>query len=112
MSATITEIETREHLDELIERSCDRPVLIFKHSATCPISSHVLSEVRGIDAELNLVVVQRSQWLSNDIESRLGIMHESPQAIVVRNGSAIYNASHYDVSGDDIADVLKPWDAE
>lgn len=100
------EIGSADELEALLCRSDERPVLIFKHSATCPISFHVRREIERLDAEVNLVVVQRSRALSNEIESRLGVRHESPQAVIVSGGRAIYHASHYDVSGEEIAEIL------
>lgn len=107
MTATITEIESGADLEALLSRSEKRPVLIFKHSATCPISFHVQREIERLDAEVNLVVVQHSRAVSNEIESRLGVRHESPQAIIVSGRRAVYDASHYDVSGDEIAEILE-----
>lgn len=107
MTATISEITSDEELEALLERSAARPELIFKHSATCPISFGVRREIEKLDAEINLVVVQRSRAVSNEIETRFGVRHESPQAIIVSGGRAIYHASHYDVSLDKIAEILE-----
>ncbi len=106
MNARINEIDSSEKLGELFERSNDSPVLLFKHSTTCGISSHVLSDVSEIDAEVNVIVVQHARDVSREVEARLGVRHESPQAIVVSRGRAVYSASHYDVSGDEIAEIL------
>ncbi len=106
MTATLNEIDSNEKLVELFERSENSPVLLFKHSTNCPISSHVLSDVRELSAEINVIVVQHARGVSNEVETRLGVRHESPQAIVVSHGRAVYQASHYDVSSDEIAAIL------
>jgi bacillithiol system protein YtxJ len=106
MAATFIELDSLEKLDKLIKDSHDRPVIVFKHSNSCGISSGVYSEVRSIEAEVNVVVVQTHRGLSNEIEKRTGIRHQSPQAIVLSGGEPIYHASHYDVDIENIASLL------
>jgi bacillithiol system protein YtxJ len=100
--AKFTEINSIEKLHELFETSNLRPVVLFKHSLTCPISANVYREVDETDAEINLVVVQTARHISNEIAQKTGIRHESPQAIVIRDGAPVYHASHYDITADDI----------
>ncbi len=85
-------------LDDLLARSHTAPVVLFKHSATCSISADVYRDVAKYDNEIALVVVQTARPLSNEIAARTGIRHESPQAIVLRNGKAVWHAAHYDIS--------------
>jgi bacillithiol system protein YtxJ len=107
MKANFIELNSTEKLDELIQRSNENPVVIFKHSVTCPISSGVYQIVSGIDADVNLVVVQTARNISSRIAEKTGIRHESPQAIVLKNGEPVYYASHYDVSAEDLEKSLK-----
>lgn len=107
MKARFNKIESTEQLDELFETSNEKPVVLFKHSVTCPISSDVYHEVSNADTDVNLVVVQSARPISNAIAERTGIRHESPQAIILKNGKAVYNASHYDVSAEDIEQRVK-----
>ncbi len=80
-------------------RSQSEPVVLFKHSTSCPISRHAHQEMeRFTDRDVNLVVVQHARELSNEIERRTGVRHESPQALVVRNGAVVWSAAHYDVT--------------
>ncbi len=106
MNARFNEISSSEELENLFEQSFDKPVVLFKHSVTCPISLGVYREVSGADADINLIVVQRARNVSNEIAQRTGIRHESPQAIVIKDGKPIYHASHYDVTAEDISEKL------
>jgi bacillithiol system protein YtxJ len=106
MSAKFIEINSSEKLGKLFEISNETPVVLFKHSVTCPISANVFEEVSEIDSEINLVVVQRARSISNEIAERTNIRHESPQAIVLKNGEAIYHASHYDITAEGILNLL------
>lgn len=94
-------------LDELLARSNDAPVILFKHSSTCPISAGAYREMSKLSEDVALLVVQRARSLSREVERRTGIRHESPQAIVLRNGQAVWNASHWDVTSDAVEEAVR-----
>jgi thioredoxin 1 len=102
MPASFAQVRSVELLDRLFTESHERPVVIFKHSTTCGISSGVRRRVEQISASINLVVVQTHRDISNAIAARTGIRHESPQAIVLLNGEPVYHASHYDIDAGQI----------
>jgi bacillithiol system protein YtxJ len=106
-------IETEEQLSEILDASRERPVLIFKHSTMCPISANAHREVeRFLEDTPNpafnfgKVVVQTARPVSKSVAERLGIEHESPQAIVVRDGKAIWDASHFAITRKALAEIL------
>ena len=107
MNARFHKIQTSEELETLFQNSFDAPVVLFKHSTTCPISAGVYQEISQADAEINLVIVQDSRSISNQIAEKSGIRHESPQAIVLKNGEVVYHASHYDITAEDITSQLE-----
>ncbi len=97
-------------LDPIVKASFQRPQLIFKHSTRCSISTMARSR---LEREWNLDVVD--PWyldmityrsISNMIESRFKIQHESPQAILIVNCIVIYHASHNGISVDQMAKAL------
>lgn len=106
MKARFNEVNTIEEIDSLIEKSNEQAIVFFKHSTTCPISFGVHREVSNADAEINLIIVQTARAVSNHIAEKTGVRHESPQAIVVKNGEVVYHASHYDVTADDLENSL------
>src|SRR5687767_10220138 len=97
MPATFIEIDSIATLDRLFADSFQRPVVLFKHSTSCGISSGVVREVSRLAADVNVVVVQTHRDISNSVATRTGIRHESPQAIVLVEGKPVYHASHYDI---------------
>jgi bacillithiol system protein YtxJ len=107
MKANFIKLDSTENLDELFQKSHEMPVVLFKHSVTCPISSEVYREVAAVEADINLVVVQTARTVSNAISERTGIRHESPQAIVLKDGKPVYHASHFDVTADEVNEKLK-----
>lgn len=102
MKARFNEIHTTEELDALFEKSNEQPIVLLKHSTTCPISAGVYQEVSNADADVNLIVVQHARNVSDELAKRTGVRHESPQAFVLKNGKTVYHASHYDITANDV----------
>lgn len=93
------EISQQSELDELFTQSANNPVILFKHSLTCPISHAAYEEMSNLTKEeVSLVIIQDARPLSSEIETRTGIRHESPQVFVVSDGKIAWHASHYDIT--------------
>lgn len=102
-------LNSSEQLAELTQQSFKHPVLIFKHSTRCSISAAAIDRL-----ERNWNEEDMAGWqpyyldilayrpVSNAVEAGLGIEHQSPQAIVLRNGRPVYSASHFMISYQDI----------
>lgn len=106
MSANFINVDSLEGLERLVAQSHERPVILFKHSLTCGISNGVYRIVSQVRADVNVVVIQTHRDLSNAIATMTGIRHESPQAIVLRDGKPVYHASHYDIEAEHIEESL------
>ena len=106
MSANFINVDSLEGLERLVAESHQRPVVLFKHSLTCGISSGVYRIVENVAADVNVVVIQTHRHVSNEITARTGVRHESPQAIVLRDGKPVYHASHYDIEAEHIEEKL------
>jgi bacillithiol system protein YtxJ len=98
--------------DELLDRSKERPVVIFKHSLTCPISSAAYDQMADFAGEVALLEVQHARELSREIENRLGVDHESPQVIVLRDGQVIWNASHFKITAAAVTAAVRDAEGE
>ena len=107
MSSEFKRVTAREEFEELVEQSRQQPIVIFKHSTTCPISAAAYRQMRDFDGEVALVEVQRAHELSREIEEKTGVQHESPQVIVLRNGQVVWDASHFQVKANAVADAVK-----
>jgi bacillithiol system protein YtxJ len=94
MESPFNEIVSRQGLDDLILRSNEAPVVILKHSNACPISAAAFQEMARFGGEVALVVVQNAREISQEIEKRTGIEHETPQVIILRDGKAVWHVSH------------------
>jgi bacillithiol system protein YtxJ len=106
MAVHINNISSLEHLDELFVESHIRPVLLFKHSNSCGLSTDVFEQVSAVIHSINLVIVQRDRQISNAVAERLAIRHASPQAFVLWEGRPIYHATHYAIDPVEIENKL------
>lgn len=101
-------LDKMEQFDEIDEISQSKPVVLFKHSTRCSISRMALKQ---FDTEFNypeekidwyLLDLLNHRDLSNEIANRYNIVHQSPQIVVIRNGKAVFNASHDSISAEDL----------
>ena len=99
-------IDDRATLDNLISNSKQQAVIIFKHSNACPISSRAYREMEQLEG-VNLLEIQAAPEISREIEKLTGVRHESPQVILMRDGKAVWNASHFDVNAASVSKALE-----
>jgi bacillithiol system protein YtxJ len=91
-------------LNEITEASFEKPVVIFKHSTRCSISRMALKQFENeftLDDKIQLYFLDLLNYreVSNEIASRFGVQHQSPQLILVKDGNAIFSTSHSDIDG-------------
>jgi bacillithiol system protein YtxJ len=116
MHPDLTPLEHIDELHRLIAESGSRPVLLFKHSHSCGTSMEALDE---LVAHLNerdatpdaspqyaMVTVQTHRAVSNAIAQRLGVRHETPQALLIRDGRVVWSASHFRVTAAAMHDAI------
>jgi bacillithiol system protein YtxJ len=108
----LTHLSDIDELEAAIAESRERPVLLFKHSRTCGISMEALDElhahVKGAQAAAvyKVITVQSHRGLSDETERRLGIRHQTPQAILLRDGRPVWNASHFRITAAQLDQVI------
>jgi bacillithiol system protein YtxJ len=99
-------VEGIDDLDDLLAMSNRQPVLLFKHSYTCGISAEALDElVAHLDkcasrVQYAVVIVQTHRDVSNEVSRKLGVRHETPQALLICAGRAVWIASHFRVTAE------------
>ncbi len=129
MHPDLTSLEHVDELHRLIEESQSRPVLLFKHSYTCGTSMEALDELvahlndRGPERsaphddrsgphesrppQYAMVTVQTHRAVSNAVAQRLGVRHETPQALLIRDGRVVWSASHFRVTAAAVEDAIR-----
>jgi bacillithiol system protein YtxJ len=57
--------------------------------------------------KVNILEVQSAREVSRELANLTGVRHETPQVIILRDGKAVWNASHFDVTAGDVAKAVK-----
>lgn len=108
-----SEITTLDEWKNIWEQSAERGKVVFKHSTTCPVSANALNEFEqylgkqpndGVDYYLVKVIETRP--VSNQIAEDLGVKHESPQIIYVKDKEKYWTASHWAITTEHMTAVL------
>lgn len=99
------ELHDIAQLEQIVNESEQKPVLIFKHSTRCSISASALNRVERAWADnaekavtpyfLDLL---NHRDISAEIESKFNVEHQSPQVLVISKGKSIFDTSHMDIN--------------
>ncbi|CAM4355986.1 bacillithiol system redox-active protein YtxJ [Paenibacillus alkaliterrae] len=107
------EITSIEEWNNVYENSSARPLVVFKHSTTCPVSSNAYQEFNNYlngkpkeDVEYVLVKVIESRPVSNQIAEDTSVKHESPQILYIDKKAKVWTASHWSITKAHISAVL------
>jgi bacillithiol system protein YtxJ len=107
------EITSIEEWNKVYENSSERPLVVFKHSTTCPVSANAhqeftnyLNDTPNQNADYVLVKVIESRPVSNQIAEDTSVKHESPQIIYIDKKAKVWTASHWSVTKAHITAVL------
>lgn len=102
-------INNETQVEEIKQKSFEHPVLVFKHSTSCSISSASLGRIerawdkdKAKDIEPFYLDLIRYRSISNKIAKDFEVEHESPQVLLIQNGECVYDASHFEIRFDEI----------
>lgn len=94
----LTDIQQLKQVDEF---SKTKKVLLFKHSTRCSISSAALGRIERnwkTENENQLLAFYldliRYRDISDAIAERYGVIHQSPQALIISDGKCIFSQTH------------------
>ena len=91
-------ITEEAQIAEIIEQSKLQPVVIFKHSTRCSISSMAKNRLERVAAPENVTFYYldliRYRSVSNKIAEVFQVYHESPQVLLIKGGECVYDESH------------------
>ena len=86
--------------------------LVFKHSPICPVSTRAAREVASFaenhpEVPVFQVDVVGDRPVSQELAARLGVRHESPQAILLVTGRPVWHDSHGGVTAAALAAAVQ-----
>jgi bacillithiol system protein YtxJ len=98
-------------LDEIVAFSSQKPVVIFKHSTRCSVSRFALKQFENdfdLDDQVDAYYLDLLEHrdISNEIASRFGVYHQSPQLLLIKDGKCVYDVSHSDIDAGELKGKL------
>jgi bacillithiol system protein YtxJ len=107
------ELNSEEQIEQIREESKKQPVLIFKHSTRCSISSTALSRLERnwkseevAPSKTYYLDLLSHRTISHHIAESFDVQHESPQVLIVSEGSPVYVQSHMGIRFDEIQKII------
>jgi bacillithiol system protein YtxJ len=108
------ELKVLDQVQEIKKESSQQPVLIFKHSHRCNISRTSLDRLERHWNEQEMAHVKpylldllSHRELSNSLATQFSVEHESPQILIIENGKAVLNLSHFEIDYNHIKAAVK-----
>lgn len=108
----VEQLESVEQWETCLENSERRPLFVFKHSTSCPVSAEAYEQFKSylqngnVECDYTLVHVIESRPVSSRIAETLGVKHQSPQAILVKNGDVVWHDSHWRITSDKLREIV------
>lgn len=109
----IQQLMSVEQWNEALKASSEKPLLLFKHSTSCSVSAGAheelmsyIKDTQTAPVDFAIVHVIEERPISNAIAEQLGIKHASPQAILVKDGQAVWDTSHWHITYSFLSDKL------
>ena len=105
---SVQSVATEEHLEAVFS---SKLAVLLKHSTVCAGSAVAMEEMQNFaaghpDVPVYVIDVRRQRPLSHKTAAYFGIEHESPQVIIVRNGKAVWHASHFSITAARVSAAL------
>jgi bacillithiol system protein YtxJ len=108
MNPPFIEIGSVAALEEFLARANGSAAVLFKHSDTCGVSARAYAEMSKLREPVGLITVQKARAVSDEIEKRWNVDHESPQVLIIRDGKVVWDASHFQVKAQQVESALEP----
>ena len=97
-------------LNEIISVSNEQAVVIFKHSTRCIVSRTALKQFENefdaatlqVNVSMYFLALLAHRDISNEIASRFGVYHQSPQLLLIKEGKCVYDVSHSDIDAGEL----------
>ncbi len=105
-------ILTEQDVLDIIEKSTQKPQILFKDSVTCGISAFAKerlmndNEILATIADFNYLDLLAHRDISAFIAKELDVIHQSPQIIVVMDKKVIFRDSHHSINAKKIRDSI------
>lgn len=99
-------------IDQAVNQSLSNPIIIFKHSTRCSISSMALNRFESsidtipIPCSFYFLDLLEYRNISDEIANRLNVQHQSPQLILLIKNKVIHTTSHGQIDANVVANEI------
>ncbi len=104
------QLNSLQQLDEIRQKSKDKPQVIFKHSTRCSVSSMAKNRLERKEfpkeADFYYLDLIANRNISLQIEEDFKVYHESPQVLVIKSGECVYDESHSGINMEEIKEQV------
>lgn len=97
-----------QQLNYIEDKSKTKTQVIFKHSTRCGISRMVINQFvdqypfTEKEADLYYLDLLSFKDVSNEVDYKFQVVHQSPQLLVIKNGEVVVHDSHGAINGIDL----------
>ena len=113
MAISWKKLEAHDQIEQIRQLSFEKPCLIYKHSHRCNICSIALYRLEDDwtfqpeEMETFFLDVIEYRPVSMEVANVFEVHHESPQVLLILNGECVYDASHLDISFQELNEQLQ-----
>ncbi len=104
------DLNNEQQLHAIKELSVVKPQLIFKHSTRCGISSMAKSRLERANQpdsiDFYFLDLLKHRNISNKIAEDFSVHHQSPQVLLIKDGTCVYDESQSGITMDDIVEQV------
>lgn len=107
------ELSSKDQIQQIKKRSTEIPVAVFKHSTRCSISSMAKLRLeddwdfKADELEIYYLDLIAHRDISSELAEQFQVHHESPQVLLIKNGECTYDASHLDITVQELKEVYQ-----
>jgi len=97
---------------KVLKESKEQPVVLFKHSNSCPVSASAHDQVKKLERQgaisesMYILIVQNAREISDRVAEELEVEHETPQVLIIRDGESVYDESHDEIDPDRLTEEI------
>lgn len=108
-------IQNMDMLEELFQKSFEKPLFIYKHSTNCGSSRHAHYSLQKFMMQRQtaeyfifaMIRVNEERHIAVEVTNRFGIKHASPQILLIHKGKVVWHTSHQMINSFNLSNTAR-----